>query len=307
MQFHETLRGIITVLNTPFKETGEIDAIGMERNVGYALEAGVAGFLVPAMAGEVGFLSDEERATVVSTVLNGVKGRVPVIGGASLDTPEARLFWTQKLVNLGCDGVLVSIPYASNDQYEREVREIAAAEPPFLMLQDWSSDGPGIPVSLVTRLLETIPCFKCLKIEVQDSGPKYTGVLAATGGRLHVSGGWAVTQMIDGLDRGVHAFLPTGLHRTYVRIYALYRQGRRNEAEALFERLRPVLSYSNQDLSCSIHFFKQLLWRQGVFATPRIRQPLAHPVDTSRCEAMLSLAQDIENSCFVTLDTPETL
>ena len=307
MQFHETLRGIITVLNTPFTETGEIDTTGMERNVGYALEAGVSGFLVPAMAGEVGVLSDEERATVVSTVLNGVKGRVPVIGGASADTLEDRLFWTQKLVHLGCDGVLVSIPYASNDQYEREVREIAAAEPPFLMLQDWSSDGPGIPVSLVTRLFETIPCFKCLKIEVQDSGPKYTGVLAATGGRLHVSGGWAVTQMIDGLDRGVHAFLPTGLHRTYVRIYALYRQGRRNEAEALFERLRPVLAYSNQDLSCSIHFFKQLLWRQGVYVTPRIRQPLAHPVDTSRCEVMLSLAQDIENSCSVTLDTPETL
>jgi len=297
MQLPDALRGIITVLNTPFTKTGAIDTVGIERNVAYALDAGVAGFLAPAMAGEATFLADEERATVVTTVLNAVKGRAPVIGGASADTPTDRLFWIRTLVRLGCDGVLVSIPYISNDQYTREVNEIAAAEPPFLMLQDWSSDGSGIPVDLVVRLFETVPCFKCLKIEVRDSGPKYTEVLAATGGRLHVSGGWAVTQMLDGLDRGVHAFLPTGLHRTYVRIYTLYREGRREEAATLFERLRPVLAYSNQDLPCSIHFFKQLLYRQGVYTTPRIRQPLEYPVDTARCNAMIDLAQDIENSC----------
>lgn len=295
MQFPEELRGIITVLNTPFAEDNALHLGGLENHVAYALEAGVRGFLVPAMAAEVSFLDDVERETVVSTVLHAVAGAVPVIGGASADTHERRLHWVRRLTELGCDGVLVSVPYVSDAQYEQEVRDIASLEPPFLMLQDWCSDGPGIPVTLAARLFEELPCFTCLKIEVVNSGPKYSAVLAATQGRLHVSGGWAVTEMIDGLERGVHAFLPTGLHHTYVRIYTLYRQGRRDEAAQLFQRLKPVLDYSNQDLPCSIHFFKHLLHRQGLYATARIRQPLEHPVDQARCDAMVTLAVTLES------------
>lgn len=297
MQFPEDLRGIITVLNTPFAEDNALDLGGLENHVAYALEAGVRGFLVPAMAAEVSLLADSEREAVVSTVLRAVAGAVPVIGGASADTHEQRLHWVRRLTELGCDGVLVSVPYVSDALYEQEVRDIASLEPPFLMLQDWCSDGPGIPVALAARLFEEIPCFTCLKIEVVNSGPKYSAVLSATRGRLHVSGGWVVTEMLDGLDRGVHAFLPTGLHHAYVRIYTLYQQGRRNEASALFEQLRPVLAYSNQNLPCSIHFFKALLHRQGVYAAPTIRQPLEHPVDRTRFEAMIALALDIENTC----------
>ncbi len=51
------LHGIVTVLNTPFSTKGEIDLPALKRNVNYALVAGVAGFLVPAMASEVYKLS----------------------------------------------------------------------------------------------------------------------------------------------------------------------------------------------------------------------------------------------------------
>jgi len=35
--------------------------------------------------------------------------------------------------------------------------------------------------------------------------------VAATEGRLNVSGGWAVPQLMEALDRGVHAVMPGGL------------------------------------------------------------------------------------------------
>jgi 4-hydroxy-tetrahydrodipicolinate synthase len=47
------LRGIVTVLNTPFTEEDALDLPGLRRNVQGAIRAGVAGFLVPAMASEV--------------------------------------------------------------------------------------------------------------------------------------------------------------------------------------------------------------------------------------------------------------
>jgi 4-hydroxy-tetrahydrodipicolinate synthase len=68
--------------------------------------------------------------------------------------------------------------------------------------------------------------------------------------------------------------MPTGMHEIYTRIFALYQSGQRDDARALFNRLLPVLAFSNQHLDISIHFFKRLLHRQGLYATDRVRQPI---------------------------------
>lgn len=268
------LPGIITVLNTPFTKQDEIDLPGLRQNVQLALAAGVAGFLVPAMASEVGKLSLPEKRAMVRTVLTEVNGRVPVIGGASAAAPADRLTAAENLLQLGCQGILVSIPYENETQYEQAVRAVAALNPGFLMLQDWDAAGFGVPVPVIARLFQEIPVFRSLKIEVVPAGVKYSQVLAATQGRLHVCGGWAVMQIIEAMDRGVHAFMPTAMHAIYTRIYSLYRGGDRVAAQALFNRLLPVLAFSNQHLDISIHFFKHLLHQQGIYATPRCRPPI---------------------------------
>ena len=301
------LRGIVSVLNTPFTVQDAIDETSLRKNVRRALDAGVAGFLVPAMASEVGKLTEAERDTLVRAVVEETAGRAPVIGGGSADTAEARERLARGLVAAGCDGVLVSIPYEDDAQYEQAVREVAQAvssageagsgQGPFLMLQDWDFSGYGVPVPLIVRLFDEIEAFRSLKIEVVPAGRKYTEVLAATDGRLHVAGGWAVMQMIEGLDRGVHAFMPTGMHVIYTRICALYESGKREEARALFNRLLPVLAFSNQHLDISIHFFKRLLSVQGVYATPRCREPIL-PFDEHHervADEMIALVQEIEH------------
>jgi 4-hydroxy-tetrahydrodipicolinate synthase len=142
------------------------------------------------------------------------------------------------------------------------------------MLQDWDFQGYGLPVSLIARLFEEVESFRCLKVEVIPAGVKYSEALAVTEGRLHVSGGWAVMQIIEALDRGVHAFMPTGMHELYTRIYSLYQYGQHVRARALYEKLLPVLAFANQHLDISVHFFKRLLHRQGIYATPRVREPI---------------------------------
>ena len=268
------LRGIITVLNTPFAEDDTVDLPSLRGNVRYALEAGVAGFLVPAMASEADKLSSDERRAVVEAVLAENRGRAAVIGGASAGTAEERKTNAESLIELGCDGILASIPFEEEQQFEHDVRELDALRPGFLMLQDWDFQGYGLPMSLITRLFEEVASFRCLKVEVVPAGVKYSEVLEATGGRLHVSGGWAVMQIIEALDRGVHAFMPTGMHELYTRIYTLYLGGHRERALALFEQLLPVLAFANQHLDISVHFFKRLLHRQGIYATARVREPI---------------------------------
>ena len=269
-----SLRGIVTVLNTPFDAEGGVDAPALTRHVAYALDAGVSGFLVPAMASEVGRLSPGERSLVVDTVLKATAGRVPVVGGASAPTREERRKRASELLAAGCSCILAAISWKSGEEYLADIEDLAGLDPPCLMVQDWDATGLGAPVEWIVKAFEKVQAFRSIKVETVSAGPKYSAILKATEGRMHVCGGWAVTQMIEGLDRGVHAFMPTGLHRSYVGIYRSYKAGDREEAKRRFEQLLPVLAFSNQHIDISIRFFKRLLWLQGIYATPSVREPL---------------------------------
>lgn len=268
------LNGIVTVLNTPFTSADRVDLMSLARNVEYAIASGVAGFLVPAMASEVGKLTRLERDAIVRTVITQAKERVPVIGGATASDPEERLDLIRGMTDMGCSGVLVSLPYRDDAQYEADAKALEAGKPGFLMLQDWDFGGYGVPVDLVAKLFDEVDCFRSIKIEVAPAGVKYSEVLEKTGGRLHVAGGWAVSQMIEAFDRGVHAIMPTGMHEIYVSIYRKYQNGEREAAKALFNRLLPVLAFCTQHLDISIHFLKRLLHRQGIYDTALVRQPI---------------------------------
>ncbi|MBF9017990.1 MULTISPECIES: dihydrodipicolinate synthase family protein [unclassified Oceanispirochaeta] len=268
------LRGIITVLNTPFTSDDKLDIQSLLKNVLLAIESGVAGFLVPAMASEVSKLSESEKNEMVIRVVEAADGRAAVIGGTSASSKEEMLRLAESNLKAGCQGILANIPYENDEQYEDAVRNLDALKPDFLMLQDWDFSGWGLPTSLIESLFREIPSFKCLKIETVPAGVKYSEILDKTEGKLHLSGGWAVSQMLEGLERGVHAFMPTGMHRIYCGIFEYFHSDRKKEARELFEKLQPVLAFSNQHLDISIHFFKRLLWKQGVYNTPSVRKPI---------------------------------
>ncbi|WP_339922214.1 dihydrodipicolinate synthase family protein [uncultured Cyclobacterium sp.] len=268
------LKGIVTVLNTPFTQEDTIDYKALKDNVLNALNAGVAGFLVPAMAAEVYKLSYLEREKMLTLVLETVEDRVPVIGGAGEQDLSKSKVLLKNYIKLGCKNVLFQIPFVDEQQFSNHFEELATLGPEMIMLQDWNATGYGLPDDLICNLFEEVPAFRCLKIETVPAGLKYSRILELTKGKLNVSGGWAVSQMVEGLHRGVHAFMPTGMHSIYTTIYRLYEEGKPKEAEALFEKIIPVLAFSNQHLDISIHFFKRLLYRQGIYATPNVRNPI---------------------------------
>lgn len=267
------LEGIITVLNTPFTAKDQVDLEALRSNVQRALRAGVCGFLLPAMASEVHKLSLDERLRMVEAVLDAAGESVPVFAGTADQDFGRSMKLLRAYLDLGCTHVLFQIPFQGEENFRRRFLEMAQLSPEVIMLQDWDASGYGLPDRLIVELFEQVEAFRCLKIETVPAGVKYSRILDLTGGELHLSGGWAVTQMLEGLRRGVHAFMPTGMHYIYTEIYRSFRQGNENRAKSLFEDLLPVLSFSNQHLDVSIHFFKRLLHRQGVYPTDHVRSP----------------------------------
>ena len=268
------MKGIVTVLNTPFDADDTINLVALKKNVNEALNAGVAGFLVPAMAAEVYKLTETERLMMVEAVLEIAAGKVTVIAGAGETDLSRSKHLIRKYISLGCKNILFQIPFENDRQFKDNFIELAELGPEMIMLQDWHSSGYGLSDELILNLFESVDAFRCLKVETVPAGVKYSRILELTRGRLNVSGGWAVNQMIEGLKRGVHAFMPTGMHWIYTEIYKRWNSGNEAAAIELFEKILPVLAFSNQHLDISIHFFKHLLYRQGIYPTSNVRKPI---------------------------------
>lgn len=270
-------RGILTLLNTPFDADLELDLASLERAVEAAIADGVAACIAPAVASEVTKLTDGERRRYVETVARVADGRVTVIAGASADDPNEVVRLARHALGVGCDGVLVQVPppLAGQDQEILEFFQIVeTAGMDLLMIQDLDWAGTGMSIELIRRLFDRVAPFSSIKIETVPAGVKYSQVLSATEGQLHVCGGWGLPQMIEGLDRGVDGFTPTAINRAFARVDRLYRTGRRDEAVALFESVVPVLAFACQHIDISIHFLKRYCVRRGIFATDRARPPI---------------------------------
>jgi 4-hydroxy-tetrahydrodipicolinate synthase len=272
------LDGIVPILQTPFGLDGSPDIASLRRLADHVVRAGAAGLIYPAIASEVSKLSTEERRIGLEAVLAQVGGRVPVFAGVSAAGLEEARSLAQHAEASGAAGVLAQAPQAAavdpvglRDYFHR----LAGGTGLTLMIQDLDWQGGGIPLALIRQLFEELPSFRCIKVETVPAGPKYSRILAATGGRLHVSGGWAVTQMLDGLERGVHAFMPEGsMVAIYRAIMARFAAGDREEAQQLFERLLPVLAFSNQHIDVSIQFFKRVLVAKSIFEFATVREPI---------------------------------
>jgi 4-hydroxy-tetrahydrodipicolinate synthase len=268
------LRGIVVSLNTPFDGEGGIDFPSMGRLVEMHLQEGAAGFLAPARAGEVESLRPEEKLELIRFVRERTRGRAELIAGATSATEEESVAVARAAVAAGCEGVLTEVPAPLRGDRGRVLEffdRFAGAGMPMLMIQDLAWGDYGLPVPLITELFERIPCFRCIKIEVVPAGPKYTAVREATGGRLHVSGGWAAGEMIEALERGVDVFMPTAMTAFYARIFTAHARGDVEDARAWFHRILPVLAFTRQHLDVAIQFYKRLMVHRGIFACPTVR------------------------------------
>jgi len=270
------LSGVVAIPQTPFDDNDRIDFDSLSRGVADRLAAGVDALLYPVVASEVSKLTPAERRAVTRAVLKQAAARVPVIIGASADDARTTRALAEFAMAHGAAGVLVQAPVAllrdeaATNEYFRIVCE---ARINMLMIQDLEWNGAGLPVDTIVHLFEELEPFRCIKVETVPAGSKYSAIIAATGGRLNVSAGWAVPQLIEALDRGIHAVTPGGLHWVIVEVVRRYRDGDRASARALFDRLLPILGWQNQHIDVSNQFLKLLAVRQGIYAGAAVRQP----------------------------------
>lgn len=104
--------GIMPAIVTPFTEKSELDLAGMETNVKFYLECGVAGVVANGSTGEASALTREERIKTIETVAKVVNGRGKVVAGAGAPTTGHAIGFARDAEKAGADAVLVLTPFS---------------------------------------------------------------------------------------------------------------------------------------------------------------------------------------------------
>lgn len=104
-------KGSTCALITPWTPAGEIDVPGLRNLLQYHLDNGTDNLCVLGTTGEAAVMSMDERATVLSTAVDMVKGKIPILAGTGTINPTSVKEMTLQAIDLGCDANLVVSPY----------------------------------------------------------------------------------------------------------------------------------------------------------------------------------------------------
>jgi 4-hydroxy-tetrahydrodipicolinate synthase len=106
-----SLKGIITPIVTPLKDTDELDLRGLEQLIEHIIQGGVSGVFVLGTTGEFSGLSYRLRAELVEHVCHQVNGRIKVLIGITDTAFTESINMANKAFESGADAVVAAPPY----------------------------------------------------------------------------------------------------------------------------------------------------------------------------------------------------
>ena len=271
------LNGITPVMVTTFREDESIDDDALRKQIDFSIEAGAAAVCGPGFGGEFYKLSDSERYHFVEVLVGHTRKRIPVIAATSCGSTYSTIEFSRYAEKLGADCIMVTPPRTAALPAVEIVgfySELCKAINLPIMLQDADFTGAGLPGKVFIDLAKKHPNFSFAKLEVALPGTKCAEIVEQTQGQVQIIYGLAGIAMLDGLDHGASAMMPgNACLEVYVRVHDLYRQGKKEEAKALFYRLIPYISFAMQHLELGVHIEKRVLQRRGIVPSARMRRP----------------------------------
>jgi 4-hydroxy-tetrahydrodipicolinate synthase/2-keto-3-deoxy-L-arabinonate dehydratase len=278
-------RGIFPVVPTTFTEQGALDLESQKRCVDFMIDAGSDGLCILANFSEQFVLSDDEREVLTRTVLDHVKGRVPVIVTTTHYSTQVCAERSRRAQDMGAAMLMVMPPYhgATFRVPEPQIFEFYArlsdAVGIPIMIQDAPASGTVLSAPFLARMAREIEHVAYFKIETAGAAAKLRELIRLGGDA--VEGPWdgeeAITLMPD-LDAGATGSMTGGGYPDGIRpIIEAHRAGDRDKAFALYQQWLPLINYENRQaglLAC-----KALMKEGGVIACEAPRHPLPplHP------------------------------
>jgi 2-keto-3-deoxy-L-arabinonate dehydratase len=290
-------KGVFPVAPTVFDADGRLDLEGQKRAIDFMIDAGSHGVCILANFSEQFVLTDDERDLVMTTVLEHVAGRIPVIVTTTHFSTFVCAERSRRAQEKGAAMVMVMPPYhgatfrvpesAIYDFY----RGVSDAISIPIMVQDAPVAGTPLSVPFLARMAKEIENLAYFKVEMPRAAEKLRALIEAGGAAIE--GPWdgeeAITLMAD-LDAGATGAMTGGGYPDGIRqIIDPYFAGKREEAKAAYERWLPLINYENRQ--CGLIACKAMMQAGGVIKSDAVRHPL-QPLHPATRAGLLELAKE---------------
>ena len=277
-------RGVIPAVTTPFMDDLELDLPSLASNIERLASAGVEAVVVCGTMGEASALSDDERASVITTALGAI-GNVTV--GISSTTTGGSIAFAGQAAELGAHGVMCLPPVTyncDNDEVLAFFDAVGGATAlPLMVYNNPAAARVDMSAALIGRICEQVPTAVAVK-ECSEDARRIAAVIASTDGRADVLVGgddWA----LEGYSAGAVGWV-SGVANVApaecIELESDVMHGRLDDARALNQRLLP-LSRLDMDPKL-VQLFKLAQDRVGMKGGPS--RPPRRPLTSAEIAAV---------------------
>ncbi len=284
-------RGVYPAVTTQFKQDQTLDLEATIRHVEALIEAGVDGLVMLGTVGENTALEHTEKHSVLKATIEAAAGRVTVLSGVAECSTALACGYAEDAAKLGADGLMVlpAMVYKSDGRETMaHFRAVArATDLPIMCYNNPVSYGVDISPEMFAELADE-PTLLAIK-ESSDDVRRLTDLKNACGDRYILFCGvddLIVESVLLGAVGWV-AGLVNALPAESVRLFALARDGRWEEAKALYRWFMPLLH-----LDCHVKLVQYIKLAQAMagLGSEMVRAPRMVLAGTER-EEIASIIQ----------------
>ena len=278
----DDIRGIYPMLYAFFDDKGGLDRAAMRRQVDGCIDAGCHGIAVGGLATETNKLSTAERRTLVEWVAEQITGRVPLSVTIAENNVAAQIEAVAHAAENGAAWVVLQPPPvrgASEEELIRFYGAVAdAATVPVGIQNAPDYIGIGLSNEGFATLNQSHPNAAIIKAE----GPAtyIAGLAEATGGAYKLLNGRNGLEHVDSLRAGCDGMVP-GVETVdlHVAIFEAYASGDEAEADRIFARSLPLISFLMTSVDHLLCYGKRLAARRLGLSQPNDRAPAQQPTE----------------------------
>ena len=274
--------GSFTVMVTPFTEDGsKIDYSTLRRFVDWQISNGVPGLIPLGSTGEFLSITDEERREIVTTIIQQVDGRVPVLVGTADEWTDKAVRYSREAEELGASGVMVVPPYyaspTEDELYAHYQRISDAISIPIMVYNNPNTANVDLTPELLARLsqIENVDYVK----ESSADLSRVREIDRLSEGRMPVFGGYHPFDSFLLGAKGYVSVCGNIVPKQSAELYQLTIIEKNYDAgRELFHRLLPLLDAISGDLyvSATKSALKLVGMPVGPPRLPRLRVPHEH-------------------------------
>jgi dihydrodipicolinate synthase/N-acetylneuraminate lyase len=277
-----SLRGVLPVFQTPFREDEEMDPGALAAEIDWLFENGSNG-VVMGMVSEVTRLSSEERDVLCTLACRFAGSRGPVIASVGAESSHQAVRHALHAEASGAAAVMATVPVTvaiDASQLRRYYEQIVTAVAVPVVVQDAGGYvGTSLSVEAQAQLYADFGDRVAFKPETPPAGPRVTRLLQLTGGRAAIFEGRAGLSLVESYQRGVVGTMPgADVCWAVCALWAALSSGHLDRAYEIHARLVALASIPTS-IDAFVAVEKHLLVKQGVIASATRREPVGFVLD----------------------------